>query len=387
MLDHSINLLEELDNISKVHWLESDDLDIIMKDFASHIVASLKIERVNIWLYGKDKNTIVSIGEYDSRTKKLKKDSILEKDKYPLYFNAIETNKIILAEDVHTNKATKEFSESYSKPNDIESLMDIPIRIAGELIGVICFEKILVRKKFNSKEQSFALSVALVLGSTLEARHRRAAQHKLDKLLTEKDLLIKEINHRVKNNFAVLIGLLRINKANTKSRDIEVVLDEYEQRILSMTKIHDMLCQSNSFANISLSDYLNELILEFQKSHPKIETAIIKHIDIVNCYLPSKEAIHIGLVITEILLNSIKHSLVNINNNYKLFISLTQARDHNVHIKIGDNGNGFDFAEKIKMQKIGLQLIKDLVEGMGIKAVYPTVKDNMYEFTLPPNLS
>ncbi|MGZ4044464.1 MAG: sensor histidine kinase, partial [Bacteroidia bacterium] len=307
MLDKSVNLFEELDNISKVHWLNRDDIDTIMIDFATQISLSLRIERINVWLFDDYREGIVSIGEYDKRTGEFKKDSVLLKKDYPAYFNALANNKIILAENIHTNRATREFDETYSKPLGVESLMDVPLRIAGELIGVICFEKVGTPRRFTLREQSFAMSVSMVLASTLEARHRRAVQYKLDKLLAEKDLLIKEINHRVKNNFAILISLLRLSKQKGKTADPTLLLGEFEERIMSMTKIHDLLCQTNNYTIVNLSDYLKELVKGFKNAHLETKDSVIEHLDIVNCYLPTKEGIHMGLIITEIFLNSIKY--------------------------------------------------------------------------------
>jgi hypothetical protein len=67
MLDKSVNLIEELDNLSKVHWLERDDIDVIMTDFAKQITAALRIERINVWLFSTEGDSLVSIGEYDTR--------------------------------------------------------------------------------------------------------------------------------------------------------------------------------------------------------------------------------------------------------------------------------------------------------------------------------
>lgn len=80
------------------------------------------------------------MGEYDSRNISFKKNNQLLKVNYPNYFKALEKNKILLAENIHTHSDTKELSESYALPNEVISLMDIPLRICGELIGVMCFE-------------------------------------------------------------------------------------------------------------------------------------------------------------------------------------------------------------------------------------------------------
>ncbi|HKC67934.1 MAG TPA: histidine kinase dimerization/phosphoacceptor domain -containing protein [Bacteroidia bacterium] len=380
MLDDSINLLEELDNVSKIHILDRDDIDALMLEFARRVVAILHIERVNVWIFNQEKDAIISIGEYDLRTHEFAKNTTLRAKDFPAYFEAIQENKIILAPNIYTHPSTFQFNEVYSRPNNIISLMDIPFRIEGQLVGVICFEKTGDKERvFTEKEQTFALSISLVLASNLEARHRRAAQYKLDHLLKEKDLLIQEINHRVKNNFAILISLLRLSRQQGKTTDPKTILEEYEQRIFSMLKIQEMLYQTENYASINLFDYLSALITEFKNSYPEIAPSVKQSIKHISCELPSKTAIHFGLIVTEILLNSFKHAYPG-NKKYELTLSLSEDSAHTVCFKIGDNGKGFDFLENLKTNSLGLPLIKDLVDDMEIEAKFPTKNNNYYEF-------
>ena len=380
MLDPSINLLEELNTLSKIHWLDRDDIDQIMLDFGRRITASLRIERVSVWLFNHTKTSIISIGEFDMRTREFDKNNVLDTYRYPGYFSALKENRIILVEDVKTNKITCELYEDYFSPHSIYSLMDIPIRVSGELIGVICFEKAGVRKLFNEEEQSFAFSTSLVLSSNLEARHRRAAQHKLMLAMEEKDILIKEINHRVKNNFSILISLMRISKLSGKTTDPKIIFEEYEQRIMSMLKIHDLLYQSGNYSSVKLSDYMKALLTEFKGSQVEIANSIEAKINDIDFMMPTKSAIHVGLIISEIFLNSLKYALPG-NKSYQMLFEITQNDDF-ISIKIGDNGLGFDFSENVKKNTMGLPIIKDLVEGMNLVAVYPTINSNIYEFLI-----
>lgn len=73
MLDKSVNLLEELDSISKIHFLKRDDIDDIMIEFSKRILVALKIERISVWLFNTDKTAIISAGEYDLRSRAFKK--------------------------------------------------------------------------------------------------------------------------------------------------------------------------------------------------------------------------------------------------------------------------------------------------------------------------
>lgn len=381
MSEISINLLEELDDISKIHFLRRDDIDEMMIEFSKRIITALKIERISAWLFNKNQDAIISVGEYDLRSRAFKKNSVLSQRDYPSYFEAINHNKIVLVENTFKNTATSEFTNDYLIPNSVISLMDIPLRISGELIGVMCFEKTgKTERMFTEKEQAFAFSIALVFASNLEARHRRIAQYKLEQVLNEKELLIKEINHRVKNNFSILISLLRIRKNRSENTELKNILEEYEQRIFSMMKIQDLLFQSKNYTSVNISSYLTELINEFKLTHSEIAGCIENKIEETHQLLPTKIAIHLGLLITEIFINSYKHASKN-TAEYSFLIALN-IKDNYLYLKTGDNGSGFDFKEKIKSNSLGLPLIKDLIETIEAKTVFPSKGSSYYEIIL-----
>ncbi len=371
---NSINLLEELDSASSLHSLDRDNIDSMMLEFAKRLTLVLKIERTNVWLFNTEQDAIISMGEYDTRTKQFSKNNIIYRNSCPNYFKAISRNKIILIKNVLEHPYTNELNEIYSIPNNVISLMDIPLRISGELIGVFCFEKTgTTERTFTEEEQTFAMSLALVLASNLEARHRRVAQHQLEMTLKEKELLIKEINHRVKNNFSILISLLRLAKNQSKNLK---VLEEFEQRVMAMLKIHDLLHETENYTSVNLSDYISEITNEFKHSFNQIKIKTdIKKVDV---NLKSKAALHLGLAVTEILLNSIKHGIVE-GDTYHIYIKLLKTEGETKLI-MGNTGKPFDFENKLTNNTLGLSLIKDLIEGITVKTKFPTKKESFYEF-------
>lgn len=374
---NSINLLEELDSASNIHSLEREDIDVMMLEFARRLTLVLKIERTNVWLFNSEQDAIVSVGEYDTRTKQFSKNTIIHQKSCPNYFKAITRNKIILVKNVIDHPYTNELNETYSIPNNVISLMDIPLRISGELIGVFCFEKTgSVERIFTEEEQTFAMSLALVLASNLEARQRRVSQYQLEIALKEKELLIKEINHRVKNNFSILISLLRLAKNQSKNIKTPELLEEFEQRVMAMLKIHDLLHETENYTSVNLSDYITEIANEFKHSFNKIKIKTdIKKIDV---QLKSKVALHLGLAVTEILLNGIKHGIIE-DDAYHIYIKLAKIGDKTTLI-IGNTGKPFDFENKLTANTLGLSLIKDLMEEITVKAKFPTKKESFYEF-------
>jgi two-component sensor histidine kinase len=381
----TINLLEEIDSVSKIHILQRDDIDNLMVEMAKRIVLCLRIERMSVWLFNPEHTAIISMGEYDLRDHGFKKESTLKAKDFPAYFSALHENKILLAPDIYTNPITREFSEAYSKPNDIISLMDIPMRIGGELVGVMCFEQTgKKQREFTKEEQTFAFSVSLVFASNLEARARRALQSKLEDALKEKDLLIKEINHRVKNNFSILISLMRLSKHSGRTVDPKIIFEEYEQRVFSMLKVHDMLYQSKNFNGVNISEYLTELVNEFRNTHAESAKNIKADLPSFNMILDSKKALHLGLIVTEIFLNYFKYCFLK-SPDCNLFITLTETKKDKLVLRMGNDNEGFDFNEKVKANTLGLPLIKDLAEGICETVSYPTLKRNYYEFEITPS--
>lgn len=236
-----------------------------------------------------------------------------------------------------------------------------------------------IRKIFQPNEQSFCFSISFVLASALESRHRRIAQNKLEEALQEKEMLMKELSHRVKNNFSILLGLMRISSEKAKATETKDVLMEYERRIFSMLKLYDLLSTNKNFEAINLSEYLKILLNEFCVTYPQFNHCITSKIETNRFVLSSKVIFNLGLIISEVLLNSIKHLAVT-NTDCQILMEVKEIGTNTVQIKIGDNGSGFDFEKELEKDTLGLQLISALVNSIDIKAEYPSINNGYYVF-------
>ncbi|MEO6302641.1 MAG: ATP-binding protein, partial [Bacteroidia bacterium] len=117
-------------------------------------------------------------------------------------------------------------------------------------------------------------------------------------------------------------------------------------------------------------------IIEFRVTYPQINHNFKIDISYIAFLISTKKAIHLGLIISEILLNSIKYAASN-EKNYELQVNLKQTSDQSIELIIGDNGSGFDFDKANKKETLGLDLIKDLADSLNLKAKFPS-KDNSY---------
>jgi two-component sensor histidine kinase len=181
--------------------------------------------------------------------------------------------------------------------------------------------------------------------------------------LKEKDLLLKEIHHRVKNNMAMVSSLLNIQSSYISDKKARTALAECRTRISSIAMLHEKLYSSSDLVNIDFHDYIhdlaNSLIISYSIPRDRIELII----DINDIYLGADAAIPLGLIITELVTNSLKYG---IKNDKKLFITIhMKLEDNHFHLTVGDSGPGID--ENLdwrNTETLGIRLVTLLTEQL-----------------------
>ena len=170
----------------------------------------------------------------------------------------------------------------------------------------------------------------------LEQEVRERTQ-RVNQLLKEKEILLQEVYHRVKNNFHMVTSLLWIEQQNQKGRGQKEGLIELINRIKSMSFIHEYLLGLDDYREIDASEYMGHIIDALLRSYPKEELYIEYNIE--NCKLLSDEAFYLGVILNELLTNAIKHH----NKQERCTIELScRAEDGSVRLIVQDNGDGFD---------------------------------------------
>ncbi|MDZ4750997.1 MAG: histidine kinase dimerization/phosphoacceptor domain -containing protein [Flavobacteriales bacterium] len=368
-MDHSqINLLHELDSISKIHTLKRQDIDNLMIEFARRILLTLNIERMSVWLLDDEKNALVSMGEYDLPEHKFSKGNTLLREKYPAYIKAISENEILLVPNIYKHESTKELSGDYSKPHGIISLMDIPLRIEGELIGIMCFEKIGdTERNFSKDERIFALSIAIVFASNLEARQRRALQHTLNQELREKEVLMRELQHRVRNNMSVIASLVRLQSYKANDDYHKKLFDECKTKIDSIAGIHELVYSSKNYSTINALEYFTKLLNGIEETYSGVVSRVLLRFDIEELNLDVDQALPLALIANEVVTNSYKHAF---EGRYERFIEFSLRRkEDDLEMIIRDNGKGFS-PDQVHSDSLGIEIIKGLVEQVDGEYTY-----------------
>lgn len=200
----------------------------------------------------------------------------------------------------------------------------------------------------------------LMIGSDIT--ERKNTEFKLKSSLYEKEVLLKEIHHRVKNNLQIISSLLDLQESYVKDNTIAVnVLKESQNRVLSMAMIHEMLYQTTDLSSINFSDYTRNLISNLLDSYRSNSTHIKTVLDVQELMLNIETSIPIGLIISELVSNSLKYAFPHQQEGE---IQLTlKSTENEYNLIISDNGIGlpteFDFRNA--ESSLGLQLVNSLV--------------------------
>ncbi|MDT7831220.1 sensor histidine kinase [Flavobacteriaceae bacterium S356] len=203
-------------------------------------------------------------------------------------------------------------------------------------------------------------------------------EQKVAESLVEKELLLKEIHHRVKNNLQIVYGLIHKQSRSSDDEKFKSLMEDSQNRIKSMAMIHQKLYQNNSFKEVDMKSYITELIKDIdatfknrnQKIHTKVKMAVTKfHMDI---------AIPLGLILNELLTNTYKHAFNNSDGN--VFVSI-EKKEGLHEIKVKDDGIGIPNDLEIEnSSSLGMSLIAGLCQQM--KATFNYKNSNGSEFTI-----
>ena len=203
--------------------------------------------------------------------------------------------------------------------------------------------------------------VVEVSGIGFDITENKINEEKINQSLKEKEILLKEVHHRVKNNMQVISSILNLQSSYVNDVYALNLLKECQNRIKSMAFIHESLYQSKNFESVNFSDYVSTLAKNLVHTY-SVNTQKIKLIlTLDKLFLNLDTSIPCGLIINEIISNSLKYAFPN-NRDGIIFVTL-KVNKQKVLIQAGDNGIGISPKIDLKQTKtLGLQLVDTLVE-------------------------
>jgi hypothetical protein len=190
---------EMLMGLAKCKELYSGDLADLFRIVTEATSRAVEVERVSVWLYGDDRSTLRCTDLYELSTGHHSEGMVLAAADYPSYFKALDEGTSIAVHDAHKDPRTKEFSDLYLTPFGITSMLDVPIRLNGVVMGVICYEHVGQVRRWTMEEENFARSPADYISLAMEADERRRAEDALRHAtlsLQEHVVMLEESNKR-----------------------------------------------------------------------------------------------------------------------------------------------------------------------------------------------
>lgn len=189
-----------------------------------------------------------------------------------------------------------------------------------------------------------------------ENKIRKEAEGKANEALSEKEILLSEIHHRVKNNLAVVSGMLEIHTINVKDTGVLKVVKQCQNRIKSMAILHEKLYENNTLTEIAIRDYIYQLLKYISGTNASTEQKIIFKSNIENIYLEMSRALPFGLLLNELITNSYKHAF---KNNTRGIISIDIKKEHlQYELIYRDNGTGFVYTHNGNRNSLSLTLLE-----------------------------
>ena len=198
-----------------------------------------------------------------------------------------------------------------------------------------------------------------------ENTERQQAEKQIKASLKEKEVLLKEIHHRVKNNLQIISSLLKLQSRSTDNIQTLAMFKESQGRIRSMALIHEKLYQSKDLSRVNFAEYIASLSANLFRSYEIDISAIKPVMNIENIYLEIDVAVPCGLIINELVSNSLKYAFPS-GSSGEIKIELYSVDQRNLTLIVADNGVGIsrnlDWQD---LKTLGLQLVNNLVEQLG----------------------
>ncbi|HLC14856.1 MAG TPA: histidine kinase dimerization/phosphoacceptor domain -containing protein [Thermodesulfovibrionia bacterium] len=209
---------------------------------------------------------------------------------------------------------------------------------------------------------------------------KTAMEKKILASLKEKEILLREIHHRVKNNMAIITSMLNLQAGNIKEQKYIDMFEDCQNRIHSMALIHETLYRSEDLTNINFRDYIHQIAANLLMAYSEERRKVAIDIDMEDISMEIDKAIPCGLIVNELLTNAIKHGFHDSKEDGVVRIALQTCGNKEMELIVSDNGIGIPPGLDIRhTETLGLQLVTNLVEYQLRGKIY-LVQDGKTEF-------
>ncbi len=241
-------------------------------------------------------------------------------------------------------------------PQDILSILVIPIFVDETWWGFIGFDDTKKRREWGQKDISLLRAASEMLSSHLA---RSQAEEKVKKLLEEKELLLREVHHRIKNDLAFIHSFLSIQESQTENEDVRLALQVTGSRIASIGTIYDHLTHADDLQCVSLKTMVESLSARVWRNSGSLNVEILLEIEDID--IPRKLAVSCGIILNELVTNAKKYAFSDPNNGNRIEVLCKKFEEFFLTLSVKDNGRGIE--EEYISEKaggLGLTMVRSL---------------------------
>ncbi len=237
----------------------------------------------------------------------------------------------------------------------LNNIILAPLLKNGEFMGLIGLANKVGGYDFSDSKALGSISTTIV-----EALLRKRAEENLKKVLKDKEMLVREIHHRTKNNLMIMASLLNLTSADIEDEKAKEIFKQIQTRAKSMALIHEKLYRSNNFKKINFGDYIRHLARDLFNSFLRYPERVQLIMELEDLNLDINTAIPLGLILNELLTNSMKYAFPN--GEYGTITIKFFKKAENYVMMVDDNGIGLPSDLDVqKTDTLGLQLVKNLI--------------------------
>jgi len=330
-----------------------------------------------------DREVLIGVTR-DVTERRRMEDALRESEsKYRMLFEQAADGIAIMSIDGKSLSVNESFARmhGYEKPEELERLrlsdLDTPATVGlapGRLSRMMDGETLNFEvEHYHRDGHIFPLSVScrvmdiggskFYIGFHQDITGRRRAEELISQQLKEKEVLLKEVHHRIKNNIASIGAMLRLQAGSTDNGEAREILQEAVSRVESIRVIYEKLLLTDDYSSASVKDYLEELISAIISIFPeKNKISVRKKIDDFD--MSVRTLFNIGTIINELLVNSMKYAFSG-RNSGSIYIALIK-KENEITISVGDDGLGLP--EKYDIEKsagFGFTLVRMLAKQLG----------------------
>jgi len=240
----------------------------------------------------------------------------------------------------------------FQKQTEVESSRKIVYLVIAALVLALLLALAFYRNYRNTKKTNRII-----------ARQQQETEEKkriIEISLTEKETLLKEIHHRVKNNLQIISSLLNLQANRTDDENLKRIMNEARNRISSMALIHQKIYQSGNLSSVDFQAYIEQMAQSIDANFNNEKKNITQHINTNNISLDIDTSIPLGLIINELLTNSYKYAFAG-RDSGTINISLKEKNAEELELHVSDDGKGLpEHFDPSTLNSLGVKLVKGL---------------------------